>query len=99
MATQYRFSFGPWNLHEGADPFGPPVRPPREFVEKLDLAVKLGFQGIQFHDDDVIPADLPAEKMEKAVAEHTERVYLMGPMFADMRRDPRFERVRQLLGL
>jgi xylose isomerase len=69
MATQYRFSFGPWNLHEGADPFGPPVRPTREFVEKLDLAVKMGFQGIQFHDDDVIPAELPAAQMEKAVAE------------------------------
>lgn len=69
MATQYRFSFGPWNLHEGADPFGPPIRPSREFVEKLDLAVKLGFQGIQFHDDDVIPAELPAAQMEKAVAE------------------------------
>ncbi len=69
MATQYRFSFGPWNIHEGADPFGPTVRPSREFAEKLDIAVKLGFQGIQFHDDDVIPADLPADQMEKAVAE------------------------------
>jgi len=69
MATQYRFSFGPWNLHEGADPFGPTVRPSRDFIEKLDLAVKLGFQGIQFHDDDVIPADLPADQMEKAVGE------------------------------
>jgi xylose isomerase len=69
MATQYRFSFGPWNLHEGADPFGPPVRPTRDFVEKLDIAVKLGFQGIQFHDDDVIPADMPASQMEKGVAE------------------------------
>lgn len=69
MATQYRFSFGPWNLHEGADPFGPTVRPSRDFIEKLDLAVKLGFQGIQFHDDDVIPADLPADQMPKAVGE------------------------------
>src|SRR5688572_23995286 len=69
MATQYRFSFGPWNIHEGADPFGPTVRPTREFVEKLDIAVKLGFQGIQFHDDDVIPADLPADRMERAVGE------------------------------
>lgn len=69
MATQYRFSFGPWNLHEGADPFGPPVRNIRSFVDKLDLAVRLGFQGLQFHDDDVIPADLPADQMEKAVAE------------------------------
>ena len=69
MATQYRFSFGPWNLHEGADPFGPMVRPSRSFVEKLDLAVKLGFQGIQFHDDDVIPIDVPADQLEKAVGE------------------------------
>ena len=69
MATQYRFSFGPWNLHEGADPFGPTVRPSRSFVEKLDLAVKLGFQGIQFHDDDVIPIDVPADQLEKAVGE------------------------------
>jgi xylose isomerase len=68
MATQYRFSFGPWNLHEGADPFGPPIRPTREFAEKLDIAVRLGFQGIQFHDDDVIPADLPAAEMERGVA-------------------------------
>lgn len=69
MATQYRFSFGPWNIHEGADPFGPTVRPTREFAEKLEVAVRLGFQGIQFHDDDVIPADLPAHQMEAAVAE------------------------------
>jgi xylose isomerase len=69
MATQYRLSFGPWNIHEGADPFGPPVRPTREFIDKLDIAVRLGFQGIQFHDDDVIPADLPASQMERAVAE------------------------------
>ena len=69
MATQYRFSFGPWNIHEGADPFGPPIRPTRDFVSKLDLAVKLGFQGIQFHDDDVIPADMPADQMERGVAE------------------------------
>ena len=23
--TKYRFSFGPWNISTGADPFGPPV--------------------------------------------------------------------------
>jgi len=66
---QYRFSFGPWNIHEGADPFGPPVRPVRSFVEKLDIAVKLGFEGIQFHDDDVVPADMPASQLEKGVGE------------------------------
>ncbi len=26
MQAQFRFSFGPWNIHEGADPFGPTVR-------------------------------------------------------------------------
>lgn len=51
----YRFSFGPWNIHEGADPFGPPVRPSRTFDEKLDLYQELGFDAVQFHDDDVVP--------------------------------------------
>ena len=27
MSTAYRFSFGPWNIHEAPDPFGPTVRP------------------------------------------------------------------------
>jgi len=26
MAGKFRFTFGPWNIHEGADPFGPMVR-------------------------------------------------------------------------
>ena len=30
--TQYRFSFGPWNISTGADPFGPPVRKEMEFA-------------------------------------------------------------------
>ena len=51
----YRFSFGPWNIHEGADPFGPPVRPTVAFSQKLKLFKKLGFDGIQFHDDDAVP--------------------------------------------
>ncbi len=55
MATSYRFSFGPWNLSEGADPFGPPVRDSFTFVEKLSIAKRLGFDGMQFHDDDAVP--------------------------------------------
>ena len=51
----YRFSFGPWNIHEGADPFGPTVRQPIAFAKKLRLYRKLGFTGIQFHDDDAVP--------------------------------------------
>lgn len=51
----YRFSFGPWNIHEGADPFGPAVRPRREFADKLRLYRQLGFDAVQFHDDDAVP--------------------------------------------
>jgi xylose isomerase len=55
MPGAYRFSFGPWNIHEGADPFGPPVREPFPFDEKLKVYKSLGFDGVQFHDDDVVP--------------------------------------------
>lgn len=52
---EFRFSFGPWNIHEGADPFGPAVRKKVGFRKKLDLYKKLGFDGVQFHDDDAVP--------------------------------------------
>lgn len=55
MHHQYRFSFGPWNISEGADPFGEPVRPVFPHEEKFALYKPLGFDGVQFHDDDVVP--------------------------------------------
>ena len=55
----YRFSFGPWNIHEGADPFGPPVRDTITFSEKLKTYKDLGYDAVQFHDDDAVP-DLDA---------------------------------------
>ncbi len=55
MQGKYRFSFGPWNIHEGADPFGPQVRDSLPFAKKLDYYKKLGFDGVQFHDDDAVP--------------------------------------------
>lgn len=51
----YRFSFGPWNIHEGADPFGPAVRPSLSFAAKLAVYKDLGFDAVQFHDDDAVP--------------------------------------------
>jgi xylose isomerase len=51
----YTFSFGPWNIHSGADPFGPPVRDRREFDDKLEIYKALGFDAVQFHDDDAVP--------------------------------------------
>ncbi|MCK5327363.1 MAG: xylose isomerase, partial [Candidatus Latescibacteria bacterium] len=65
MAGTYRFSFGPWNIHEGADPFGPEVRESIEFGKKLKMYKQLGFDGVQFHDDDAVPEmnDLSAEQI------------------------------------
>ncbi len=53
--TTYRFSFGPWNISEGGDPFGPEVRTGFPHEEKFALFRQLGFEGVQFHDDDVVP--------------------------------------------
>jgi xylose isomerase len=52
--TEYRFSFGPWNISEGADPFGPDVRTAVPLAAKLDLYKPMGFDCVQFHDDDVV---------------------------------------------
>src|SRR5262245_8215681 len=66
--TQYRFSFGPWNISTGADPFGPPVRKELDFARKLKAYKELGFDAVQFHDDDVVPADLDWPATQKGVA-------------------------------
>jgi xylose isomerase len=67
----YRFSFGPWNISEGADPFGPETRALFPHEEKFALYRPMGFEGVQFHDDDVVPGmdDLsPDQIMAKAAA-------------------------------
>jgi len=50
----YKFCFGPWNISEGQDPYGPPVRPPATFDWKLAQLKKLGFDAMMFHDDDAV---------------------------------------------
>lgn len=52
---EYRFSFGPWNIDEGADPFGPTVRKPIALAKKMKQCREMGFHGMQFHDDDAVP--------------------------------------------
>lgn len=69
----YRFSFGPWNIHEGSDLFGPPVRPSLDFESKLQHFKELGFDAVQFHDDDAVPGldDLSATQIrQQAQAMH-----------------------------
>ena len=67
MAGTFRFSFGPWNIHEGADPFGPAVRDSIAFGKKLGMYQKLGFGAVQFHDDDAVPGldDFTPEQITK----------------------------------
>jgi xylose isomerase len=65
----FKFSTGPWNLHSGADPFGPTVRPERSFTEKLKTFKDLGFDYVQFHDDDAVPDESSASEREKKAKE------------------------------
>ncbi len=74
----YRFSFGPWNIHEGADPFGPTVRPSIAFGEKMRILKELGFDAMQFHDDDAV-ADLDS----KSAGEISREARAMRQMLAD----------------
>src|SRR5206468_2873438 len=65
----YRFTFGPWNISTGADPFGPPVRQEVALAAKVREYKKLGFDGVQFHDDDVVPdIDSDPAAIEKTAA-------------------------------
>src|SRR5438128_11792595 len=64
--TPYRFTFGPWNISTGADPFGPPARKEVAFAAKIREYKKLGFDGVQFHDDDAVENDLDPQATEKA---------------------------------
>ncbi len=66
--TQYRFSFGPWNISTGADPFGPPVRNEVEYGRKLKAYKELGFDAVQFHDDDIVPDGLDWPAQQKGIA-------------------------------
>ncbi|WCJ60121.1 TIM barrel protein [Fontisphaera persica] len=53
--TNYKFCFGPWNLSEGQDPYGPPTRKAQTFDWKLEQLKKHGFDAMMFHDDDAVP--------------------------------------------
>lgn len=66
MPTDYKFSFGPWNISTGSDPFGPEVRKDILTAKKLRMFKELGFDYVQFHDDDVVAdVDIPWPQLEK----------------------------------
>ena len=53
--SNFKYSVGPWNVHEGADAYGPAVRETIPFEEKIKMFKEIGFDAIQFHDDDAVP--------------------------------------------
>ena len=53
--SRFKYSAGPWNVHSGADAFGPPVRDEIDFVTKVKRYKEIGFDAMQFHDDDAVP--------------------------------------------
>jgi xylose isomerase len=63
--NDFKFSAGPWNISTGADPFGPPVREEIAFAEKLKIFKNLGFEYVQFHDDDAVPDTASPAEREK----------------------------------
>ena len=94
MNTQFQFSAGVWNLHPGADPFGPPVRPERNFAEKCAILQRLGFTYIQLHDDDAVPMDVPpgetdaaCQALKRICDDHGLTVEFVAPRLWE---DPRF---------
>ncbi len=67
--SRFKFSVGPWNVHEGADAFGPEVRDTIALEEKFRKFAEIGISAIQFHDDDVVPNIddyTPEQILEKA---------------------------------
>ncbi len=62
--NQYKFSFGPWNISEGYDPYGPATRQPQDFDWKLGKLKEIGFDAMMFHDDDAVP-DLDSKSPEQ----------------------------------
>lgn len=92
-ANEFRFSAGPWNIHPGADPFGPPVRDEVSFVRKLEILKDLGFDYVQFHDDDAVPdsaspseREREAKEVRKALEDHGLQAEFVAPR---MWEDPR----------
>ncbi len=53
--SRFKFSVGPWNVSEGADVYGPATRNAIAFEKKVEAFKKIGFDAVQFHDDDAVP--------------------------------------------
>ena len=53
--SNFKFSVGPWNVAEGADVYGPDTRATISLEDKIRTFSEMGFDAVQFHDDDAVP--------------------------------------------
>ena len=53
--SKFKFTACPWNVHTGADSYGPETRKAISLEEKFKKYAELGFSAVQFHDDDAVP--------------------------------------------
>ncbi len=69
--AEFKFSVGPWNVHEGADAFGPEVRESIDFEKKVLKFKEIGLSAVQFHDDDAVPEmnSMTEEQIKKAAGD------------------------------
>ena len=44
--SKFKFSVGPWNVHTGADSYGPETRKEIPFEEKVKKFAEMGFSAI-----------------------------------------------------
>ncbi|HET8656982.1 MAG TPA: xylose isomerase [Longimicrobiaceae bacterium] len=64
------FTFGLWTVgNVGRDPFGEPVRPPLPLTRLVRKLAELGAYGVNFHDNDLVPADASAQERDRIVRE------------------------------
>jgi xylose isomerase len=65
-----RFSFGIWTVGwQGADVFGPAVRPPMAADQAVRKLAELGAYGVNFHDNDVFDFGAAQAERDKRIAE------------------------------
>ncbi len=65
---EHKFTFGLWTVgNTGRDPFGHEVRPALDPVESVHRLAELGAYGVNFHDDDLVPAGSSPSEREAIV--------------------------------
>ena len=65
-----RFSFGIWTVGwQGADVFGPAVRPPMAADRAVRKLAELGAYGVNFHDNDVFDFDASESDRDKRISD------------------------------